>query len=575
MDTGRQETIVRVVPRLILVGALACALSATVFAQQLAKPKSQAAPGEAAPTATEVNPEPTGAPVEIDGRNILVVYAPVGGFSTEERADHIRGRILAIAKANDLPVSVIHAEDRGPWEEILAGENLIMGVTEYDARIAGHPRALLASEDAEVIRQAVTRYRQEHTWHNVLRGLMYFVISTVALVLILFILFRIYRAMRARLDKWSQLPESEEELKSVSARALRYIGRGSFEICRAFGVLVLLTLLQFYVMLILGFFPATRSTSGRISEWVLSAMANLGRHFLDYLPNMFVVGLICLIAYYLIRLNHYVFGEIRDGRLKVQGFYPEWADPTAKIVHVIIVAATAIVVFPYVPGSSSPAFQGITVFLGILLSLGSSSAVAHAIAGIILTYMRSFHVGDFVRFGEHVGEIVEKTILATRIRTQKREIVTIPSGSVLGGIVVNYSAEARKRGIILHTRVTIGYNAPWKKVHELLIAAALATEDILPAPPPFVLQASLDDFYVSYELNAFTSAPQKMQILYSELHQNIQDKFNVAGIEINSPHYASLRDGNRVALPEEYLPSNYKAPSFNVEEIAESANGKP
>ena len=201
-----------------------------------------------------------------------------------------------------------------------------------------------------------------------------------------------------------------------------------------------------------------------------------------------------------------------------------------------------------------------SVFLGVLLSLGSTSAVAHGVAGTILTYMRSYGIGDFVKIGDTVGQVVEKTLLVTRIETQKREIVTIPNGSVLGGVVVNYSAEACMGGVIFYTKVSISYSAPWQRVHQLLISAAQATPDILQKPAPFVLQANLNDFYVSYELNAYTTHPQNMQFIYSALHQNIQDRFNEAGIEINSPHYLSLRDGNRVAIPEQFLPEGYQAP---------------
>jgi small-conductance mechanosensitive channel len=204
--------------------------------------------------------------------------------------------------------------------------------------------------------------------------------------------------------------------------------------------------------------------------------------------------------------------------------------------------------------------------LGVLLSLGSTSAVAHGVAGTILTYMRAFQTGDFVRIGNDVGEVVEKTLLVTRIRTQKNEIVTIPNGTVLGGVVVNYSGEARNKGVIFHTTVTIGYNAAWRQVHELLISAALATDDVLHDPSPFVLQTALNDFYVAYELNAYTAEAKHMQNIFSVLHQNIQDRFNEAGVEINSPHYTSLRDGNQTTIPGNYLPDDYKNPVFKIQE---------
>jgi len=189
------------------------------------------------------------------------------------------------------------------------------------------------------------------------------------------------------------------------------------------------------------------------------------------------------------------------------------------------------------------------------------------VAGMILTYMRAFQTGDFVRIGSDVGEVVEKTLLVTRIRTQKNEIVTIPNGTVLGGVVVNYTAEAKNDGVIFHTTVTIGYTAPWRQVHQLLISAALATADVLDDPPPFVLQTALNDFYVAYELNAYTAKPGNMQNVYSVLHQNIQDKFNEAGVEINSPHYTCLRDGNQATIPESYLPDDYKSPVFEIQEV--------
>jgi small-conductance mechanosensitive channel len=173
-------------------------------------------------------------------------------------------------------------------------------------------------------------------------------------------------------------------------------------------------------------------------------------------------------------------------------------------------------------------------------------------------------VGDWVRIGDIVGEVVEKNMLVIRIITQKREIITIPNATVMNGSVTNYTREAKHGGVIFHTTVTIGYDAPWNKVHQLLIEAAAATKDVLRNPPPFVLQTALNDFYVSYELNAYTDVPIEMQFIYSDLHQNIQDRFNEAGVEICSPHFSSLRDGNTIAIPERYRPQDYTAPAFRV-----------
>jgi small-conductance mechanosensitive channel len=238
--------------------------------------------------------------------------------------------------------------------------------------------------------------------------------------------------------------------------------------------------------------------------------------------------------------------------------------PTYQIVRFLVIAFAAIVIFPYLPGSGSPAFQGISVFLGILFSLGSSSAIANMVAGIVITYMRPFHIGDRVKIADTSGNVIERNLLITRVRTIKNVDVTIPNAMVLGSHIINYSSSAEAKGLILHTRVTIGYDAPWRKVHELLISAAKETTDILENPAPFVLQTSLDDYSVAYELNATTSNASRMASILSELHEHIQDKFNEAGVEIMSPSYSAVRDGNQVTIPSEYLPKDYQPAPFRI-----------
>ena len=546
---------------------LTCGLVCIVCSLGLAQTHTDSASGS--PDGTDsIAIENSGAPVEIDGRPVVVVYAQVGGFTPQERAEAIQKRIVALSKS-DIAPETIHAEDRGTWTEILAGAERIMAITNDDAKAAERSRQELAAEYTEIIRLVVKQYRQDHTWRNVFRGVLYSVLATAGLAGFLVILFFVRRRARASVETWLNQAETEAPAQSLGLRLRRYLGQPLVALSRAAFWIVVLALVQAYGTLLLRFFPSTRYTSSQITNWMFSGLGGFGKVVIGYIPHLILVGFICLATSYLIKLNEYIFGEIRDQRLSIRGFYPDWAEPTAKLVRVLIIAAAAIVAFPYLPGSDSPAFKGISVFLGVLLSLGSTSAVAHGVAGTILTYMRAFQVGDFVRIGNEVGDVLEKTLLVTRIRTQKNEIVTIPNGTVLGGVVVNYSGEARNKGLIFHTTVTIGYNAAWRQVHELLISAALATDDVLHDPPPFVLQTALNDFYVAYELNAYTAKPRNMQYAYSQLHQNIQDKFNEAGVEINSPYYTSLRDGNRTTIPECYLPADYERPVFEVQE----ANG--
>jgi small-conductance mechanosensitive channel len=239
--------------------------------------------------------------------------------------------------------------------------------------------------------------------------------------------------------------------------------------------------------------------------------------------------------------------------------------PTYNIIRVLLFAFMFVVIFPYLPGSDSKVFQGVTVFLGILFSLGSSSAISNMVSGIVLTYMRPYKIGDRIKVGDVTGDVVEKNLLVTRLRTIKNEDITIPNATILSGHTTNYSTVAKTMGLILNTTITIGYDVPWQTVHNLLISAAEATDGVLTEHKPFVLQTGLNDFNVAYQLNAYTASSNQMAAIYSRLHQNIQDKFNEAGVEIMSPNYFALRDGNHIQIPDGYVPEGYSKPGFKVD----------
>lgn len=272
--------------------------------------------------------------------------------------------------------------------------------------------------------------------------------------------------------------------------------------------------------------------------------------FVGYLPNLLTIIFILVVCRYLIRLIGLVFEGIRSRRIYLKNFYPEWADTSFGLIKMMIYALTAVIIFPYLPGSSSPAFQGISIFVGVLVSLGSTTAVANVIAGIVLTYTRAFQVGDQVEVADTRGRVVERSTFVTRIQTLKNVIVSIPNSMVLTNNMINYSKNMGQTGLLVHTGVTIGYDVPWQTVNELLIAAAQKTEHIADTPPPFVLQTSLDDNYVAYEVNGWTRSPEELPRIYSSLHANILDEFHGHNVEITSPHYRAVRDGNPINVPE-------------------------
>ena len=545
-----------------------CISRVPAAAQQksIAQSTTQGQSAISAPEAIEQDVTPPGH-VVIDGRQVLTVYEAVGTFTPQERADRITQRIIAAVRDSGISPEAIHLQPRQAWTEIVLGDEVVMAVTDVDAKMAGKSRQQLVTENVDSIRQAIQNYRREHSWRLILRGVFYTVLATFALWPVLWVLQRVRFALRDRVERQLQT-RSQLENRSPRQISITYLGPLGLAVGSLLRWLFIFAVVEAYITVTLGFFPHTRPISLSMLRWLFSQLGFLAESALDYLPNLMVVAVIALIAHYMIRLLRLIFGEIQRGELRIRGFYPDWAEPTDKLLRILVLAFALVVAFPYLPGAKSSAFRGVSIFLGLLLSLGSSSAVANAIAGVILTYMRSFLIGDWVQIGDTTGEVIEKNMLVTRVRNPKAEIITIPNATVMSGAVKNYSIEARKSGVIFHTTVTIGYDVPWRTVHQLLIKAALATQDVLQQPPPYVLQKGLDDFYVAYELNVYTAAPSQGMRTYSALHQNIQDKFNEAGVEICSPHFAALRDGNASAIPEQYAKPGYKAPSFRFNATA-------
>jgi small-conductance mechanosensitive channel len=309
-------------------------------------------------------------------------------------------------------------------------------------------------------------------------------------------------------------------------------------------------LIFLYLPIVFSFFPPTRVVAQRIVALTLEPARSAWWGVIGYLPNLFYIAVISVLVYYGLRLVRMVFSAIGSGTIRIPGFYPDWADPTFKLVRVLVLAFAVILVWPFLPNSNSLAFKGVAGFLGLLLTFGSAGAVSNVVGGVVMIYMRPFQIGDRVKIADTVGDVMQRGMLVTRLRTPKNVEITIPNSMVLGNFIVNYSATARAGGVILHTTVTIGYDTPWPRVHEALKEAARRTPGVLRPPEPFVLQTALGDYAVSYELNAHTEEPQHIPKTYSDLHQNIQEVFAESGMEILSPLYHAVRDGNPTTIPD-------------------------
>jgi small-conductance mechanosensitive channel len=514
------------------------------------------------------------AAVTVDGKTLFYVQERVLSFSPADRAAAITDRILRLSRDPLLRPESISFSDSDGFTDVVAGDLVIMSVTDRDASLAGRSRQQLAADYAERIKSAIITLRHQHDWRTILLAVLYSLLSTAILLLIIRLLSHYFPKLYAKLRSWQGTRIRSLKIQKFELLPAERIASSIVSIARLVRTALTAALLYIYLSLVFSFFPWTRGYAAIVLDYVLTPVRLVGREIADYLPNLFFIAVILAVAFYISRFVRMIFREVGKQTITLPGFYPEWAEPTYKIIRFLIGALTLVVVFPYLPGSKSPAFQGVSIFLGVLLSFGSSSAVANVVAGVTLTYMRAFKTGDRVKIADTIGDVIEKNLLVTRIRTIKNVEITITNAMVMGSHIINFSTSAGERGLILHTGVTISYDSPWRTVHQLLTAAATQTTNILKDPQPFVLQVALDDFYVSYELNAYTDQPNLMAAIYSELHQNIQDKFNEAGVEIMSPHYSSLRDGNAAAIPEENLPEHYTPPTFRVAQVEERAYEK-
>lgn len=386
-------------------------------------------------------------------------------------------------------------------------------------------------------------------WKNLVLGVLLAGGLTVLFVVTLKYLGRWFSALTGWLGSWGPKNIPSLRLQSLEILPADRLLEGllaavEFLYWACAGLIV-----YFYLPTVLQIFPWTRGLSDRLFGYVLDPVKALVVAVTAYIPNLIFIIVVIFVVHHFLRFVHMVFREVQRERVVFPGFHPEWAESTFQILRFLVWAFALVVVFPYLPGAQSDAFKGVSVFIGVLFSIGSSSAVSNVVAGTILTYMRPFRIGDRVKIADSVGDVVERTLLVTRLKTIKNVYITIPNAAVLAGQIVNYTRSENEEGLILHTSVTIGYDAPWRKVHELLVEAAKATPTILAEPAPFVLQTALGDFSVCYEINAYTDDPSVMAGTYSALHANIQDRFNEAGIEIMSPIFEVRRDGPASTIP--------------------------
>jgi len=490
----------------------------------------------AQPVSDERPAEIATAPVVLDG-NVVLRVRGVSSFPAEARAALIQANLAAVAADHSIAVDSLDTVDGEAGTAIVAGNRPLMTITDADASLEQVRRSVLAAAHLRRLRQAIDAYRAERSFGALQRGAACSLVATLAFgAAVVGLLW-----FRGWLDRF---------LTNRLQARIHSVGIQSLELMRAeqiwaalrsalsgLRLVALLVCTLAYANFVLAQFPWTRSLSKKMLALALEPLDVIGTRTVANVPNLVFLAVLFVVIRLGLKVIGLFFDAVGQGTVKFESFDPEWAQPTYKILRVAVLAFAVVVAYPYIPGAGSAAFQGVTLFIGIVFSLGSSSAIANMIAGYMITYRRAFKIGDRVKIGDMTGDIIETRLQVTHLRSFKNEELVIPNSLILASQVLNYSSLARTAGLILHTQVGIGYETPWRQVEALLVGAAERTPGLEMEPRPFVLEKELGDFAVIYELNVYCRNVHATHELYAALHRNILDLFNEFGIQIMTPKY--------------------------------------
>jgi small-conductance mechanosensitive channel len=478
-----------------------------------------------------------GIPVIIESDTLYYIYTNKGGLSSAGRVAQIESAILHLGKEYGLqPDSVsLHIEDT--FTDIVYRGKVIASVTDKDAMWANISRENLSVEYRKKIVSALETLKHKYGLSQLIKHILLFIlIIAIQYTLIRFTNY-FYKKLKVRIDNIKQRVLKPLFIKNYEFLSADRQEKLLFVLLNIARYVFIFIQLIFSIVIIFSIFPQTEDLAMQLFAYILNPLKKIALSLIRYIPNIFTILVIWLIVKYIIKGIGYLADEVAGERLKITGFYPDWAKPTYNIVRFLLYAFMIVLIYPYLPNSQSKVFQGVSVFLGLIVSFGSSSAIGNLVAGMIITYMRSFKIDDRIKINNITGNVIEKTPIVTRILTVKNEIVTIPNSTIMSSQITNLSESARTRGLTIFLNVTCGYETPWRTVHQLLLDAADATPDVMKTPHPYVLEDGFDDFNVVYQINVFISDANKITRISSDLRQNIQDKFKEAGISILSPHY--------------------------------------
>lgn len=502
------------------------------------------------------------APVVIDGIELFQVRG-IRSYPAERRAQEIRGRIIEAAKNSEISLNSLRHIDEGKASRILVGETLLLNIFEADAKLEGISIGTLAEAYTRVIGDTIARYRADRQPQVIRRGIYHSLIATLVLVVILALFHWIFRKIRKVLKRKIEVGANNViKFRSFEIIEANRFWKGVAGFFSGFRLILTLGVFYFYFQYVFGQFPWTRFIATQLLNLVTDPLRTIGQAIVNYIPNFVFLLILAAVVTLFLKFVKTFFGSIERGTFSLPGFEAEWARPTYRILRILIIIFSVVVAYPYIPGSDSAAFKGVSIFVGILFSLGSTSAIANIIAGYSLIYRRAFKVGDRIQVGDIIGDVTEMRLQVTHLRTIKNEAVNVPNSLILNSHVINYSSLEKTGGLILHTNVGIGYEVPWRQVEAMLIRAAERTSGVLKEPPPFVLKRNLGDFAVNYEINAYCQDSHLMAKVYNELHSHILDEFNEHDVQIMTPNYEGDPETPKVVSKDNW----YAAPAKQASE---------
>ncbi|MGE6915718.1 mechanosensitive ion channel family protein [Achromobacter kerstersii] len=515
-----------------------------------------AAADDARPEAASLELALETAPVEIDGQ-VLFNVRGLSSFPAEKRAKAITERIKSAAADASFASADLRADTVQNGTVIMAGKTPLIIVSDSDAQLEQTSRENLVAVHVLRIQQAIDEFRAARRADALLKASLYCAGATVLLALGIAVLLLLNRWLDKAVSKLLKSRVKAVDIQSFEILRSDTIWKALHGLVLAAGVVTVVASVYLYLQYVLALFPWTRSLSNGLLNVATDTAEKLGKSAAAVIPDLLILVLIFYLTRFVLRRFRNFFEAVEHKRVTFAQFEPEWGMPTYKLVRVLVVAFAFIVAYPYIPGSETAAFKGISIFIGLVVSLGSSTAISNFIAGYLMTYRRVFKVGDRVKVGDVIGEVVAIRLQVTHLRTAKNEEITIPNSQILNSDVTNYSSLAGSQGLILHTTVGIGYETPWRQVEAMLCAAAERTTVVLTEPKPFILLTKLGDFAVSYELNVYVRDTQGIAKTYAALHRHILDVFNEYGVQIMTPAYEGDPDVPKVVAPERW----YSAPA--------------